>query len=258
MLLRYSLAATNGTPWIYSNLTYPDERKVSGQDWLINLMDLNILTLRLSLLQSALMSRYHVAGSEGKFEKDSGEQVMANKLGLTDSTEMNEAELVLLEQLYQSVFEENFPEGKLNVALLKSWHRRWLGNIYEWAGQERTVNISKGGFMFAPSAQLPKLLNEYNKYLAHYTPCNVMEEEELIIAIAVTHVELILIHPFREGNGRLSRLLADVMAVQGGYKPLDYQSWEQNKTQYISAIHAGMSMDYAPMKYWVSRALRRH
>ena len=103
--------------------------------------------------------------------------------------------------------------------------------------------------MFAPSAQLPKLLNEYNKYLAHYTPCNVMEEEELIIAIAVTHVELILIHPFREGNGRLSRLLADVMAVQGGYKPLDYQSWEQNKTQYISAIHAGMSMDYAPMKY---------
>jgi len=48
------------------------------------------------------------------------------------------------------------------------------------------------------------------------------------------------------------------MAVQGGYKPLDYQSWEQNKTQYISAIHAGMSMDYAPMKYWVSRALRRH
>ena len=202
------------------------------------------------------MSRYHVAGSEGKFEKDSGEQVMANKLGLTDSTEMNEAELVLLEQLYQSVFEEKFPEGKLNVALLKSWHRRWLGNIYEWAGQERTVNISKGGFIFAPSAQLPKLLNEYNKYLAHYTPCNVMEEEELIIAIAVTHVELILIHPFREGNGRLSRLLADVMAVQGGYKPLDYQSWEQNKTQYISAIHAGMSMDYAPMKYWVSRALR--
>ena len=258
MLLRYSLAATNGNPWIYSNLTYPDERKVSRQDWLINLMDLNILTLRLSLLQSALMSRYHVAGSEGKFEKDSGEQVMANKLGLTDSTEMNEAELVLLEQLYQSVFEENFPEGKLNVALLKSWHRRWLGNIYAWAGQERTVNISKGGFMFAPSAQLPKLLNEYNKYLAHYTPCNDMDEEELIIAIAVTHVELILIHPFREGNGRLSRLLADVMAVQGGYKPLDYQSWEQNKTQYISAIHAGMSMDYAPMKYWVSRALRRH
>lgn len=41
-----------------------------------------------------------------------------------------------------------------------------------------------------------------------------MSEEQLIEAIAITHVELILIHPFREGNGRLSRLLADVMAVQ--------------------------------------------
>jgi cell filamentation protein len=46
------------------------------------------------------------------------------------------------------------------------------------------------------------------------------------------------------------------MAVQGGYKPLDYQSWEQNKTHYISAIHAGMSMDYEPMKHWVRQDKR--
>ncbi|EGM8187823.1 cell filamentation protein Fic [Escherichia coli] len=204
------------------------------------------------------MSRYHVSNSEGQYEKDSGEQVLANKLGITASDEMNEVELVLLEQLYQSIFEEQFPEGRLSVALLTSWHRRWLGNIYEWAGQERTVNISKGGFMFAPAAQLPKLLNEFDvKYLARYTPCSGLDEEQLITAIAITHVEFILIHPFREGNGRLSRLLADVMAVQGGYKPLDYQSWEQNKTQYISAIHAGVSMDYEQMKYWVREALRR-
>lgn len=203
------------------------------------------------------MSRYDVSGNEGQYEKESGEQVLANKLGIAASDEIDEAELVLLEQLYQSVFEEQFPEGQLSVALLKSWHRRWLGNIYEWAGQERTVNICKGGFMFAPSAQLSKLLDEFDtKYLAHYTPCSSMNEEQLITAIAITHVELILIHPFREGNGRLSRLLADVMAVQAGFKPLDYQSWEQNKTQYISAIHAGMSMDYEPMKHWISKGLR--
>ncbi|WET41558.1 Fic/DOC family protein [Citrobacter enshiensis] len=203
------------------------------------------------------MSRYHVSGSEGLYEKNSGEQILANKLGITHSDEMDEAELVLLEQLYRFVFEEQFPQGQLTIALLKNWHRRWLGNIYEWAGQERAVNISKGSFMFAPSAQLPKLLHEFDtKYLARYTPCTDMSKEQLIEAIAVTHVELILIHPFREGNGRLSRLLADVMAVQGGYKPLDYQSWEQNKAKYISAIHAGMSMDYNPMCYWVKTALR--
>jgi cell filamentation protein len=48
------------------------------------------------------------------------------------------------------------------------------------------------------------------------------------------------------------------MTVQGGYKPLDYQSWGQNKTRYISAIHAGMSMGYEPMKLWVSEALKRN
>ena len=63
------------------------------------------------------MSRYHVSNSEGQYEKDSGEQVLANKPGITASDEMNEVELVLLEQLYQSIFEEQFPEGQLSVAL---------------------------------------------------------------------------------------------------------------------------------------------
>jgi cell filamentation protein len=44
--------------------------------------------------------------------------------------------------------------------------------------------------------------------------------------------------------------------VQGGYKPLDYKSWEENKKQYIAAIHAGVLMDYKPMKYWVRKALK--
>ena len=72
------------------------------------------------------MSRYHVSSSEGQYEKDSGEQVLANKLGIATSDEMDEAELVLLEQLYQSVVEEQFPEGQLSVAMLKSWQNRCL------------------------------------------------------------------------------------------------------------------------------------
>jgi cell filamentation protein len=75
-------------------------------------------------------------------------------------------------------------------------------------------------------------------------------------AIAVTHVELILIHPFREGNGRLARLLADVMAVQAGCEPLDYSSWEQHKAAYIGAIHAGLGGDYGPMGQFVTQAMQ--
>lgn len=53
------------------------------------------------------MSRYHVSSSEGQYEKDSGEQVLANKLGIATSDEMDEVELVLLEQLYQSVLKNS-------------------------------------------------------------------------------------------------------------------------------------------------------
>jgi len=70
-----------------------------------------------------------------------------------------------------------------------------------------------------------------------------------------THIEFFLVHPFREGNGRLSRLLADVMAVQAGFQPLDYSCWDQDKSAYISAIQAGLSMNYQPMKGLVSRAV---
>lgn len=57
------------------------------------------------------MSRYHVSSSEGQYEKDSGEQVLANKLGIATSDEMDEAELVLLEQLYQSVLKNSSRKG---------------------------------------------------------------------------------------------------------------------------------------------------
>ena len=116
--------------------------------------------------------------------------------------------------------------------------------------------MSKDGFPFAASAQIPRLLAEFERsYLARWTPCYDMETDALVEAIAITHVEFILIHPFREGNGRLSRLLADVMAVQSGREPLDYSTWNADKPAYIRAIHQGVQMEYTPMKRLVAQAL---
>ncbi|MFJ4250371.1 hypothetical protein [Pseudomonas sp. NPDC089741] len=53
----------------------------------------------------------------------------------------------------------------------------------------------------------------------------------------------------------MSRLLADVMAVQAGYVPLDYSSWERNKEAYFAAISQGLNCNYEPMEYWVRQAL---
>ena len=203
------------------------------------------------------MNKYYVSNSEGRFAAGSDDDILENKLLLSEVYDIKDAELVLLEKLYQMVFSTAFPARKITVALIKQWHRQWLGNIYDWAGQIRTVNISKGNFMFAPAGRITGLLTQFEKeYLNKYTPCTGMSREQVIEAIAVAHTELILIHPFREGNGRLSRLLADVMAVQGGLYPLDYDSWKQNPPHYISAIHAALNLNYEPMKYCVNKALK--
>lgn len=201
-------------------------------------------------------SRYDAAGDQSAFEPGSGDQVLRNQLGVTSPDEMDVIELDLLAQIYQAVLVEDLPDRTLRVEDLMTWHRRWLGNVYGWAGTERSVNMGKGGFHFAAAAQIPRLLTVFERdCLARFTPCHGLGSAALAEAVAVTHVEFILIHPFREGNGRLSRLLADVMVVQAGYEPLDYSVWDADKPAYFGAIHAGMAGDYAPMQRLVEAVL---
>jgi len=74
-----------------------------------------------------------------------------------------------------------------------------------------------------------------------------MTRPELVRYLAECHVEFILIHPFREGNGRLSRLLFDMLSVLAGKGVLDYSLWDEHKTFYFKAIQAGVSGNYSPM-----------
>jgi cell filamentation protein len=67
-------------------------------------------------------------------------------------------------------------------------------------------------------------------------------------ALAEVHVELVLIHPFREGNGRLSRLLATLMALQAGLPLLDFSGLAESSRQgYFAAVQAGLDRNYRPM-----------
>ena len=134
-----------------------------------------------------------------------------------------------------------------------------LGDIYEWAGQYRNVNISKGAFHFAASAQVPKLMCEFEKgHLRTYTPCYYYGLQKAAKALAVVHTELVLIHPFREGNGRTARLLADLMAAQAGLPPLDYGGITgKKKKEYFAAIQAGLDKDYTPMEKIFASVIRR-
>jgi cell filamentation protein len=80
-------------------------------------------------------------------------------------------------------------------------HKFWLGDVFPWAGAYRSVNIGKGGFMFAAAAHVPELMREFEKkQLARLTPCRLEKVEEVAAALAEVHVELVLIHPFREAT----------------------------------------------------------
>jgi cell filamentation protein len=203
-----------------------------------------------------MSSRYAVEGAQGATEPGSDGAVLANKLHITNPTEMEEVELVLLEKLYQAVLIGDLPMRPITVNDLARWHRQWLGNVYAWAGELRSVNASKGGFMFAAAAQIPRLLAEFERdCLARHTPAAGDDAAALAQAIAITHAELVLVHPFVEGNGRLARMLADVMAVQAGREPLDYSAWDEDRERYFAAIRAATARNYRMMRELVARSL---
>ncbi|AQU81283.1 MULTISPECIES: Fic/DOC family protein [unclassified Halomonas] len=189
------------------------------------------------------MSRYVVSGSEGDYQPGSENRVLGNLVGITSPTEMNIAETELLEALYIQVFDA-FPE-MLTFQAICQWHRAWLGNVYRWAGQYRTVDMSKPNIRFASPIQIQRLTKEFeDQCLSRFAELPEMGDEQLVAFLAETHVEFILIHPFREGNGRISRLLLDVMVVKAGAQPLDYSLWNEHKDYYFKAIQAGRDGDY--------------
>lgn len=197
-----------------------------------------------------MSDRYDLSNrAEGQFEPGSNDKVLKNRLGITDPLEMETLEFDLLGALEHKLLQEIATDQEIAVQDLCEWHRRWLGSVYEWAGAYRTVNMAKGDFLFAASHLIPTLMQKYEaSFLRRLTASEGMEDTQLCEALAVCHVELIIIHPFREGNGRLARLLSTIMALQAGAPLLDFGEMERHKARYIEAIHLGHAGDYEPMQ----------
>ncbi len=198
----------------------------------------------------AVSDRYDLASSaEGQFEPGSNNTVLRNRLGITDPAQMELVEFDSLAVVENELLLEVETDQAITVRDLCEWHGRWLGGVYEWAGMYRTVNMAKGDFLFAASHLIPALMQRYEEnFLGRFTPCEGLDETRLCEALAICHVELIIIHPFREGNGRLSRLLATLMALQAGAPLLDFGEMERSKDRYIEAVHLGHMGDYRPMQ----------
>ena len=196
------------------------------------------------------MTRYDTDKlTEAQFESGSRRRVLKNLLTIRSKRAMDELEATKLADATDWAIRHVTAEQRFTAADICQWHKQWLGEVYPWASESRQVNISKGGFVFAMAAQVPRLMQEFErKELARFTPCAFDNPEKVLEALAVTHCELVLIHPFREGNGRLSRLLSQLMSLQAGLPLLNFSSIKgKQREAYFAAVRAGMGRDYAPM-----------
>ncbi len=202
--------------------------------------------------------RYDASGLE-ETEPGSRGRVLKNLLGIKTKREMDRAEAVAQYHALIGLILDFEKDHHFTAADVCEMHKTWLGSIYPWAGQYRRVNLSKSGFLFAPANQIPRLMEEFEgEPLRKYTPCNYEAFEETARAMGVVHAELMLIHPFREGNGRVGRLLAVAMGLQAGLPPLDFGGVKGAKRQqYFAAVRAGLGRNYEPMKKVFSGVIRR-
>lgn len=204
--------------------------------------------------------RYDVSGlPEAQFEPGSNEQVLKNRLGITSPQAMDNAEVRALEQAMLELVGNYDERHRFTAGDICEIHKNWLGEIYEWAGAYRQVNISKGDFPFAAAARVPALMAEFEKtVLVRYTPCNFKDRADVVRALAETHAELVLIHPFREGNGRTARIVSILMALQAGLPLLDFSVIaEEKKPDYFAAVQAGLDRNYQPMERLFAEIIER-
>lgn len=206
------------------------------------------------------LNRYDISGLiEAQFESGSRGRVLKNLIGVRSKRQMDTIEAAKLAEVTDWAIQHFDVGHRFTADDIRLLHQRWLGDVYSWAGEYRQVNISKDDFHFAMAAQVPRLMQTLEKKeLARNTPCTFAGPDRVIEALAVTHAELVLIHPFREGNGRISRLLATLMALQAGMPLLDFSGVRgRHREDYFAAVQAAMSRHYEPMKAVFRAVLRK-
>jgi cell filamentation protein len=203
--------------------------------------------------------KYESAGPEVEFQPGSRGRVLRNLLGIRHVRDMHAAESQALELAQVDAADQYGPNHRFTAGDIRALHRLWLGPIYTWAGEHRSVNIGKGGFQFAHAPPIPRLMAELERgALYRHTPCHGANDADVARALAEVHAELILVHPFRDGNGRLARILALLMALQAGSPPLDFSPMTGGgKRVYIAGIHAAMNHNYAPLTATMARVIDR-
>ena len=169
--------------------------------------------------------------------------VIGNKLQLTSQVELNRAEEKLSKQKAKQLFES----GDINNAEVGTFaglayiHAYLFGDVYEFAGQVRDVNLAKGSFRFAPVMYLQQALEHISAM-----------PQQNFDQIVEKYVEMNVAHPFREGNGRATRIWLDLMLKKEIQQVIDWNAVD--KADYLSAMERSVVKDIE-IKHLLKNAL---
>lgn len=169
--------------------------------------------------------------------------VLPNKLNITDQIELSKAEEKISKQKAKQLFESGDID-RMEVGTFKGLaqiHAYLFGDIYEFAGEMRDVNIAKGNFRFAPRMYLPQSLEHISAM-----PENTFEQ------IVEKYVEMNVAHPFREGNGRATRIWLDLILKHRIQHVVDWNAVD--KEDYLSAMERSVVKD-VEIKHLLKAAL---
>ena len=165
--------------------------------------------------------------------------VLKNKLNIKDKDKFFKAEREITSlRTTQSLV--NPIKGNFDEDHLKAIHRFLFSDIYEWAGEIRTINISKGN-SFCQALYIEDFLKKLFKELKNESYLDNLPKEELIKRLSYYLGEINAIHAFREGNGRTQRLFVTYLARRQGY---DLQFANVEPQQMIDASYNSFLGDY--------------
>jgi len=169
--------------------------------------------------------------------------ILENKLNIISQIELAKAEEKISKQKAKQLFDSG-DITKVKVGTFEGLayiHNYLFEDIYDFAGKVRTVNISKGDFRFAPLMYLKTSLEYIDKM-----PQTTFDE------IIKKYVEMNIAHPFREGNGRASRIWLDLMLKQEIKQVIDWNFID--KEEYLSAMQRSVVKDIE-IKHILKQAL---
>ena len=155
---------------------------------------------------------------------------LENRLNITDSADLAREERISKKkaaQLFDNKLLDSFPVGKFDT--LQAIHKYMFEDVFDFAGEIRTVNLAKGNFRFAPSMYLQAALDNIDKM-----PQSTFDE------IIEKYVEMNIAHPFREGNGRSTRIWLDHILKNEIGKVVDWS--KVDKEDYL------LAMERSPIK----------